>query len=308
MDRIYDMGTQHTDKSKQCILGILASLRPKQWTKNLVIFAALVFSRTAGNPTYLEKSIAAFAIFCILSGSIYLINDYLDSEQDKKHPLKCKRPIASGAVSRRTALIAAILCAGGSLAGAFALGINFFLVAAAYFILQIAYSFKLKHMVILDVFSIAAGFLLRVVAGAEAISVEISSWLLICTMLLALFLALSKRRHELIFLSAKAIEHRKILSEYSTQLLDQMVSVVTSATVISYSLYTMSEETIRKFHTKRLIFTVPFVLYGIFRYLYLVYRKDEGGSPDTVLLTDKPLITCIFLYGVAVWLILYFLK
>jgi 4-hydroxybenzoate polyprenyltransferase len=185
------------------------------------------------------------------------------------------------------------------------IGREFLAVAVVYFALQLAYSLKLKHMVILDVFSIATGFVLRAVAGAEAISVEISSWLLICTMLLSLFLALSKRRHELILLTSRAAEHRKILAEYSPALLDQMVSVVTSATVVSYALYTMSEETVRKFHTYRLIYTVPFVLYGVFRYLYLVYKKEEGGSPDTALFTDIPLLMCVILYVIAVWLILY---
>jgi len=287
------------------LLGLILSLRPKQWTKNLVIFAALVFSQTAGEQTHVKLAVQAFAVFCLLSGAVYLLNDLLDYQQDRKHPIKCSRPIASGLLDRRVASVAFVLIAGISILWASLLTRTFLFAALAYFILQVAYSFKLKHTVILDVFSVAAGFVLRTIAGAEAISVEISSWLVICTMLLALFLALCKRRHEIVLLSAKAVEHRKILSEYNIPFLDQMISVVTTATVLSYALYTMSEDTVHKFHTHRLIFTVPFVLYGIFRYLYLVYRKDQGGSPDTILLTDKSLIADLLLYLVATFCILY---
>jgi len=189
---------------------------------------------------------------------------------------------------------------------AFSLSFPFGMVAVSYLILQILYSFYLKHVVILDVFSVASGFVLRVVGGAEVIHVPISSWLLICTILLSLFLAMSKRRHELILLEDNAVHHRKILYEYSPYFLDQMISVVTSSTVIAYALYTMSEETVKKFHTDNLKFTIPFVIYGIFRYLYLIHQKNEGGNPEMVLLTDKPLIINILLYGLVVGFILYF--
>jgi 4-hydroxybenzoate polyprenyltransferase len=185
------------------------------------------------------------------------------------------------------------------------LSLSFFFVVLAYFLLQLAYSFSLKHIVILDVFAIAFGFALRVVAGAVIINVEISSWLLICTILLALFLGFSKRRHELVVLEDGAQEHRKVLTDYSSYLLDQMISVVTASTVVSYALYTMSKETIEKFGTRNLIFTVPFVLYGIFRYLYLIHKKEEGGSPESILVTDKPLMVSILLWAIAVGIILY---
>ncbi|MHB0912396.1 MAG: decaprenyl-phosphate phosphoribosyltransferase [Armatimonadota bacterium] len=283
----------------------LAGMRPKQWTKNLALFAALIFAQKATQPEPLARSLAAFAVFCLLSGGVYLLNDLADLERDRLHPVKRKRPIASGRLRPGGAVAVAVPALALALAGSIAISPLFFAVAAGFLALQLAYSFYLKHVMILDVFAIAAGFVLRVVAGAEAISVEVSSWLLVCTMLLALFLGLAKRRHELAILDTGAAMHRKSLSGYTTGLLDQMISVVTSATLISYALYTMSEETIHKFGTTKLVYTVPFVLYGIFRYLYLVYSRNEGGSPDTVLLTDKPLIVCLALYGVAVWLILY---
>ncbi|MHB9125155.1 MAG: decaprenyl-phosphate phosphoribosyltransferase [Armatimonadota bacterium] len=283
----------------------LAGMRPKQWTKNLALFAALIFAQKATQPEPLARSLAAFAVFCLLSGGVYLLNDLADLERDRLHPVKRKRPIASGRLRPGGAVAVAVPALALALAGSIAISPLFFAVAAGFLALQLAYSFYLKHVMILDVFAIAAGFVLRVVAGAEAISVEVSSWLLVCTMLLALFLGLAKRRHELAILDTGAAMHRNSLSGYTTGLLDQMISVVTSATLISYALYTMSEETIHKFGTTKLVYTVPFVLYGIFRYLYLVYSRNEGGSPDTVLLTDKPLIVCLALYGVAVWLILY---
>lgn len=280
-------------------------MRPKQWTKNLALFAALLFSKTAGDTSRLLQATAAFAIFCLLSGGVYIINDLLDLERDRNHPLKRLRPIASGQLSKSAAIISASLAIVLAVVCSVLLGMQFAYAAAAYLFLQLCYSISLKHMVILDVFSIAAGFVIRVVAGAVAIGVEISHWLLICTMLLSLFLALSKRRHEITSLDKEAVKHRKILSEYSTGLLDQMISIVTAATVVSYSQYTVDAVTVAKFGTDRLIYTVPFVLYGIFRYLYLVHQKNEGGSPDTALLTDGPLLGCIALYIVAVWIILY---
>jgi 4-hydroxybenzoate polyprenyltransferase len=280
-------------------------MRPRQWTKNLAVFAALIFAEQARNPVSVARTIAAFLLFSLISGAVYVLNDIADAERDKVHPLKRLRPIASGRLSVPVAAIAAVIVAIAALGGAAMLNMPFFLTLAAFLLLQVLYSFCLKHAVILDVFAIAIGFVLRTVAGAEAITVDISSWLLICTMLLALFLALCKRRHEILLLDVDALSHRQILNEYSMGLLDQMISVVTSATLVSYALYTMSAETIAKFGTDRLIYTVPFVLYGIFRYLYLVHKKDGGGSPDTILLTDKPLIACILLYGLAVWLILY---
>lgn len=287
---------------------ILRALRPKQWTKNVAIFAALVFSQRFFETNYLLETTLAFFLFCFISGSIYILNDLVDLEQDKKHPQKSKRPLASGRLKPSVAMIVGVILLSSSMIIAFRLSVPFGIVAASYFILQVLYSFYLKHLVILDVFCVAAGFVLRVVAGAEVIQVPISTWLLICTILLSLFLAMSKRRHELILLEGDAVHHRKILYEYSPYFLDQMISVVTSSTVIAYALYTMSEETVKKFRTDNLKYTIPFVIYGIFRYLYLIHQKNEGGSPERILLNDKPLIINILLYGLVVGLILYYLK
>jgi len=286
---------------------LLQSMRPKQWTKNLILFAALIFSQQFLYPLPLFKTMAAFFIFCVISGCVYIINDLFDLKQDKIHPIKCTRPLASGALTPSFAIIATVLLLLLSIVSALlATNLMFTIILLLYFILQIAYSTLLKHIVILDVFSIAAGFVLRAIAGAEVIEVPFSTWLLFCTILLSLFLALSKRRHELILLEDDAIHHRKILFEYSPYLLDQMISVVTASTVITYTLYTVSEDTVSKFGTDRLKYTIPFVLYGIFRYLYLIHQKNEGGSPEKVMLNDFPLLVCIMLYGITVGLILYY--
>ena len=248
---------------------------------------------------------AAFAIFCGLSGAVYLINDVLDRDNDRRHPLKAKRPIASGAVSVPTASAAALVLGTASLLAAFALNVRFGLVAAAYVALQVLYSGPLKHIVIIDVLTIAIGFVLRAVAGAMAIDVEISHWLLVCTILLALFIALAKRRHELTLLAGQASSHRPILGEYSEELLDQMIAVVTASTLIAYVFYTISPETQQKFGTPWLGLTIPFPLYGIFRYLYLIHQRAGGGSPADLLLADRPLLACVALWALMVALIIY---
>jgi len=287
------------------ILPLIESLRPKQWTKNLLIFAGLLFSQKLFDVPLLLKSAAAFFLFCLLSGSEYVVNDLKDVEQDRNHPIKSKRPIASGRLSISFAIVFVLIFMIGGIAAAFLLERGFGWIALSYTVLMLAYTFRLKHIVILDMIIIAMGFVLRAVAGAAAIGVTISSWLLVCTTFLALFLALSKRRHELILLGDDAESHRKILGEYSPYLLDQMVAVVTASTVMAYALYTMAPETVDKFGTRNLIFTLPFVLYGIFRYLYLVHQKNMGGSPEMILLKDRSMIINIFLYLAAAGLILY---
>jgi 4-hydroxybenzoate polyprenyltransferase len=287
------------------ILDILQSLRPYQWTKNLFVFAALVFSLRIFEGPLLLKTAAAFAIFCVLSGALYLVNDVLDFNEDRFHPKKSLRPIASGRVGRKQAIALAAVLALISLTCAGLLSWKFFAAAGVFLVLQLAYSMKLKHVVILDVFLIAVGFVIRVVAGGLVIDVPLSQWLLICTTLLALFIAMSKRRHELVLLEENASSHRPILKEYSAYLLDQMISVVTASTVIAYCLYTVSPETIEKFGTANLIFTTPFVLYGIFRYLYLVHQKGKGGSPEELVVKDRPLMAAILLWIAAVAVILY---
>jgi 4-hydroxybenzoate polyprenyltransferase len=281
------------------------SLRPKQWSKNLLVFAGILFSQNIVNLPLLFKAIFAFFVFCLLSGAVYMLNDITDVKKDRLHPVKSQRPLAAGRLRVSHAVLILIFFIAFALGLSYYLSLSFFLVALAYFLLQLAYSFSLKRIVILDVFAVAGGFVLRVVAGTVAINVEISSWLLICTIFLALFLGLSKRRHELVVLGAGAKNHRAVLSRYSPYLLDQMISVVTASTLVAYCLYTMSEETIEKFGTRNLIFTIPFVLYGIFRYLYLVHQEGEGGSPENILITDKPLLVAIVLWILTIVIVLY---
>jgi 4-hydroxybenzoate polyprenyltransferase len=283
---------------------LIRSLRPEQWTKNLIVFAALIFGHRLFDPAAVGFSLAAFLIFCALSGVVYLLNDVTDLEADRQHPLKSQRPIASGALTARTAIAAAGTIGAGALAAAFWLRLEFGLVAATYVALFAAYSRFLKHVVILDVLTIAVGFVLRAAAGAVVIAVPMSHWLLVCTILLALFLGLSKRRHELTLLAGAATNHRRILEEYNPYLLDQMIGVVTASTLMAYIIYCTSPETTEKFGTDKLVLTTPFAIYGIFRYLYLVHQRG-AGSPSEVLLTDRPLLLCIALWGLAVIAIIY---
>lgn len=290
------------------ISSVLRSVRPAQWTKNLFVFAALIFAREFFTFPLLLKTAGAFLAFCLVSGAFYIFNDLRDREEDQAHPKKSQRPIARGEIRPHEALILFFVLAAIGLAIAFFLEPNFFLAVGIYFLLQLAYSLRLKQVVILDIFVIAMGFVIRVVAGGLVIAVPISSWLLICTTLLALLLSMGKRRHELTILEDRAAEHRPILKEYSAYLLDQMIAVVTASTLIAYCLYTISEETVQKFGTSNLIWTAPFVLYGIFRYLYLVHLKGKGGSPEEIIIQDKPMLLNIVLWIGTVLLVLYLRK
>jgi 4-hydroxybenzoate polyprenyltransferase len=291
-------------RGRNALPGLLVSMRPEQWTKNLIVFAALIFGRRLFDPAAVGQSLAAFLVFCALSGVVYLINDVGDREADRQHPLKRRRPIAAGELRPSVALSAAALIGTAALAAALWIGTSFALIAFGYVALFALYSRALKHLVVLDVLTIAIGFVLRAAAGAEAIDVPMSQWLLVCTILLALFLALSKRRHELTLLAGAATGHRQILEEYSPYLLDQMIGVVTASTLMAYIIYCTSPETIERFGTDWLVLTTPFPIYGIFRYLYLVHQRGSG-SPSDVLLTDRPLIACIMLWGLAVIAIIY---
>ena len=284
---------------------LFVSLRPDQWTKNLIVFAALIFAVKLLDPAATAKASAAFLIFCGLSGAVYLINDVADREQDRLHPIKQMRPIASGDLSPGTALVAAVVLSAMALAAAFRLRPAFGVAAAAYLALFVVYTRSLKHIVVLDVMTIAIGFVLRAVAGGLVISVHISNWLLVCTMLGALFLGLAKRRHEITLLAGGAGGHRRILEEYDPYLLDQMIGVVAAATMVAYIIYCASPETRAYFGTEWLVLTTPFPIYGLFRYLYLVHRKEGGGNPSDLLLSDRPLLGCVALWGLAVVLIIY---
>ncbi len=285
-------------------VGLVRSLRPHQWVKNLFVFAGLIFGQKLFTDAVLT-ALATFAIFCALSGGIYLLNDVADRARDRLHPRKRTRPVASGVVGVGVAVVAATAVIVAALAGSVAIGMRLTLTAVAYVVLLSAYSAWLKHLVIVDVLTVATGFTLRAIAGAVAIDVEISGWLLICTILSALFLALGKRRHEYVTLDSVAGSHRPILDQYSAALLDQMIAVVTASTVTAYALYTMSPETIAKFHTRLLPATLPFVLYGVFRYLYLLYRRQLGGNPSELFLNDRALLVNTLLWIAAVVAIVY---
>jgi 4-hydroxybenzoate polyprenyltransferase len=292
--------------ASQVVVGIVQSLRPKQWTKNGIVFAGLVFSRNLFVPELFLRTTLAFVLFCLVSGAVYLINDLADLEKDRRHPVKRHRPLAAGVITPWQGAVAAALLLAISLPAAFALTPRLALALLAYLLLQLAYSFKLKHIVLLDVLVIAGGFVLRAVGGAWAINVPISPWLYVCTILLALFLGLAKRRHELLLLEENAANHRRILDEYSTPLLNDLLGIVSSATIMAYSLYTFSADNLPRNHAMML--TIPFVIYGIFRYMYLVHRRNEGGSPESVLLKDVPLIVTILLWGITSLTILHFVR
>jgi len=287
------------ERSRSVLPPLVRAMRPKQFIKNGILLVALVFSvREAWRPLYPEtwaplalRSVLAFAAFCAVCGAEYLINDLRDIEGDRLHPRKRFRPIAAGEVSPSTAyLTAALLFLSGFSVG-FGLGWRFGLILLTYGVIMLGYSYILKHIVIVDVLTIAVGFVLRAMAGALAINVPISPWLYLCTILGALFLAVNKRRHEILLLKSGATEHRPILAQYSLPLIDQMSATVTASTVLAYSFYTFSATNLPKNHV--MMATIPFVMYGIFRYLYLIYQKEEGGSPDEVVTRDKPLLACM---------------
>jgi 4-hydroxybenzoate polyprenyltransferase len=288
------------------LISILIAMRPRQWIKNLLVFAGILFSLRIFQPVALLQTVVAFFLFCFASGTVYLMNDILDYERDKVHPEKRNRPIASGRLSKRVAAIAGVFIGGGTLLAGFILSPVFGGIISVYLVMNVTYSLYLKNIVILDVLIIATGFVLRAVSGAVVISVEISEWLLICTFLLALFLALCKRRHELFLIEHNAANHRAVLREYSSALVDQMIAVVTASALMAYALYTISDNVVEKFNTQNLIFTVPFVLFAIFRYLYLVMTRNLGGSPERVLIQDKAMVTDILLWVITVIGILYF--
>jgi 4-hydroxybenzoate polyprenyltransferase len=316
-------------------------MRPRQWSKNLLLFAGIGFSGRLLDPAALARASLAFVVFCLLSGATYLFNDLADLQADRLHPVKRTRPLASGQLTRRAAWLG--IAAALALAAGFTLllerlpaalhtwklislwpprlapapipasvthdtyaalggsGLLFALAGLAYLGLMAAYTLRLKHMVLLDIFTIAAGFVIRAMAGAFAVAVRISPWLYLCTILLALFLVLGKRRQELVLLDRGAGDHRRILSEYTPQLLDQLILIVTSATIMAYSLYTFQGPT----GDQRLMVTIPFVLYGIFRYLYLVYVRGEGGSPEEVLLRDPHVRWSVVLCALTIGVVLY---
>lgn len=288
------------------IPGIFKTLRPKQWTKNGFVFAALIFDVKLFQIEPLVKTVLGFVLLCAISGTVYLINDLADIEKDRQHPTKKNRPIPSGQVPLKMAVVIAIILPSLCLPLSFWLNFNFGIIVTGYLLLQIAYSLILKKVVIVDVLTIAAGFVLRVAAGVALVqAARFSPWLYVFTVLLALFLGLGKRREELALLKDQASNTRTILNEYNLPFLDEMMAVVTAGTVMTYAFYTFSAPNLPDNHLMML--TIPFVIYGIFRYLYVIHVRGNGGAPDEVLLTDKPLQLSISLFGLTVVGILYFL-
>jgi len=289
------------------IRAIWRELRPSQWTKNLIVLAGVAFSHQLDRPAQLRSAVAATLLFCLLSSAGYVLNDIQDRERDRVHPRKQNRPIASGRLPVSLGIFLAILLAAGSLTGAFALGTALGRVATAYLLISLLYSLVLKRVVLLDVITIALLFVLRAVAGVAALrpTPELSPWLLVCTFFLALFIAVGKRRHERLTLSEAAARHRATLTEYSPQLLDQLVPVVTGSTILSYAIYTISPATTEHAPPAHLVLTIPFVTYGVFRYLYLVYHRGSGGAPSELLLRDVPLLVDVALWGATVVGLLY---
>jgi 4-hydroxybenzoate polyprenyltransferase len=283
------------------------ALRPNHWIKNIFVFAALVFAQRLGDSVAVTRAIVAFVVFCLLSSVVYLINDVVDRAADRAHPVKRTRPIAAGEVSVPVAGAVATALALLGLGAALALGPAFGAVACSYLLMNLAYSLVLKRVVLVDVMLVAAGFLLRTWGGAVAVRVEMSHWLILCTGCVALFLGFVKRRQEIA--GSPSIEStRPILKEYSLPFLDQMIAIVTSSTLLAYALYVFSPEVADKLGTRWLGLTLPFVLYGIFRYLYLVHQRGQGESPTDLVTSDRPLVLNFVLWGAAAVIALYYLR
>jgi 4-hydroxybenzoate polyprenyltransferase len=288
------------------LLDIIKTFRIKQWLKNVFLFAAIVFDGQLFNIDAFSRTLAGFLIFCFLSSSVYTLNDVFDKEADKQHPVKSKRPITSGKIPLRTAVFIALLMSSLAFIAAYFLSLSFLILCGVYLIINILYSKWLKHIPILDVMIIAAGFVLRVAAGVSLIKVDrFSPWLYVVTTLLSLFIGFGKRRAELVLLSKNANQHRTVFEGYSIPFLDQLITIVSSTTIVSYSLYTFSAPNLPENHSMML--TIPFVLYGIFRYLYLIQIKQSGGAPEELILKDKPLQLSVFFYGISVLMIFYFI-
>lgn len=289
---------------------LLRAMRPRQWTKNLLLFAGLIFSHHLTSPGRILMACAGFVCFCCLSSAVYLINDLRDRETDREHPTKKFRPLASGELSASAAIAGAIALVAIAAVIAFFLSIPFQAAAAVYFGLMLFYSLGLKHVVVLDLMIVAAGFVLRAIAGVKAIelageTIDVTPWFTICVFFLALFIVICKRRHEIVLLSGDALQHRPVLEHYTPHFLDQMISVATAATVLSYSLYTILGQPLGK-RPEMLPLTIPFVLFGVFRYLYLVYGRNEGGAPEFLILEDRALQINVLLWVLCISAMLYF--
>lgn len=286
------------------LLGLIKSMRPRQWAKNIFVFVPLFFDRKLTDPESVLRTLAAFVLLCLMSSAVYLMNDLADIENDRQHPTKKNRPLPAGQLNPTVAAIAAIVLASGSLIAGFILSTGLGWVLLIYLLLQIAYTFWLKRVVLVDVLIVSAGFILRIAAGVVVIDVErFSPWLYVFGGFLALFMILGKRRHELVLLGENAGEHRAILKEYNLDLVDRLLGLVTTGAVIAYTLYTFLAEGLPANHFMML--TIPFVLYAIFRYMYLIHVRHEGGAPEDILLRDRPMQLSIVLWAIVVFVVLY---
>lgn len=287
------------------IRALVRSLRPREWVKNLLVFSGLIFSRSLLDAHNVLFSFGGFIAFCLASSGVYLFNDLCDLEKDRLHPVKKNRPLASGALNVNLARLAMILLFAGAVVLAFQLSSAFALAIGFYLALNLAYSLRLKHAVILDVIIISSGFVLRAVAGALVLQVEVSAWLVLCTSMVALLVGFGKRRHELVLLQENAGSHRASLNDYSVEFLDAMMTICGGAAVLTYALYTMAEDTVSRFNTHNLLITLPFVVYGVFRYLFLVHKRKEGGDPVQLLFRDRASVINIVLWIVSVCTVIY---
>lgn len=289
------------------LIGLVKTMRPKQWFKNVFVFAPLIFDGKLFDALYLAQAAAGFVLLCLMSGTVYIVNDLADIENDRNHPKKRHRPLASRALDVRTATIAAVVIPLVTLPVGFLLDSVLGVILGGYLLVQIAYSFVLKDVVIVDVMIVASGFLLRVAAGVPLVEAErFSPWLYICMTLLALLIGFGKRRHELVLLKEQAGDHRQSLQDYNLQLLDHVISIVTASTLLAYALYTFSAPNLPA--NQAMMLTIPFVLYGIFRYLYLIHVRGMGGAPEEIVLSDRPLQAAIGLWGLSVVVVMYILS
>jgi 4-hydroxybenzoate polyprenyltransferase len=294
------------NKREFVLTALIKSMRPRQWTKNVFVFVPLFFDRKLTDPESVLRTLAAFVLLCLMSSAVYLMNDLVDIEKDRQHPVKKNRPLPAGELSPTVAAVTAVILAVSSLAAGYILSPTLALILLLYLLIQIAYSLWLKNVVLVDVLVVASGFLLRIAAGVAVIEVErFSPWLYVFSGFLALFLVVGKRRHELVLLGDSGASHRTILSEYNIDLIDRILGIVTTGAVVAYSLYTFLSEGLPANHAMML--TIPFVLYAIFRWLYLIHVRHEGGAPEEVVLRDRPLQICIVLWGIVAFIALYFL-
>ena len=285
-------------------VGLITTMRPRQWLKNGVVFAALFFDHKVLELESLLRTIIAFILLCMVSSAVYIMNDLADIDNDRQHPTKKTRPLAAGDLNPTFAALVAIALAVGGLVAGFILSTNLGWILLAYLVIQIAYTFYFKHVVLMDVILVASGFILRVAAGVAVINVErFSPWLYVCTGLLALLIALGRRRHEMSLLGLDARNHRAILDEYNIDLVDRLIGIVSAAALVAYSLYTFMAEGLPE--NNLMMLTIPFVLYGIFRYLYMLHVRHEGGAPEDIFIRDRPMQLALFFWAVVVFLVLY---